>query len=109
MDMPTLATQLTQYLDRPVFDKTGLKGNYQVALDLGMEDMMNLMSKNGFGGASGFQGGSDFGGRPNPFGGDAAGSSILISIQQLGLKLDREKASMPMLVIDHLEKTPTEN
>ena len=109
MDMPTLATQLTQYLDRPVFDKTGLKGNYQVALDLGMEDMMNLMSKNGFGGPGGFQGGGDFGGRPNPFGGDAAGSSILISIQQLGLKLDREKAPMPMLVIDHLEKTPTEN
>ena len=112
MDMPALVTQLTQFLDRPVFDKTELKGSYQVALDLGMEDMMNMMSKNGFGGGGPPPGGGNFGGGPNPFaggGGDSAGSSILISIQQLGLKLEPQKAPMPMLMIDHLEKTPVEN
>jgi len=34
---------------------------------------------------------------------------VLLSIQQLGLKLEPEKAPMPMLVIDHLDKTPVEN
>jgi len=30
-------------------------------------------------------------------------------VQQLGLKLDSRKAPVEMIVIDHLEKTPTEN
>jgi uncharacterized protein (TIGR03435 family) len=106
MDMPTLVTQLTQYLDRPVFDETGLKGNYQIGLDLSMEDMMSLMSKNGFAGGGGPPPGrGDFG--PNPFagaGGESSGSSILMSIQRLGLKLDSRKSPMPMLVIDHFGK-----
>jgi uncharacterized protein (TIGR03435 family) len=101
----------TLFMDHPVFDKTGLKGNYQIGLDLSMEDMMNLMSKNGFsGGWGGPPGGVRFG--PNPFAGggaDSTGSSVLLSIQQLGLKLEPQKAPMPMLVIDHLEKTPVEN
>lgn len=43
--MKTLAEDLTQYLDRPVVDKTGLNKNYEVALDVSMEDMRAFMSK----------------------------------------------------------------
>jgi len=31
------------------------------------------------------------------------------SLQRLGLRLEKRKASVEVLVIDHLEKTPTEN
>jgi uncharacterized protein (TIGR03435 family) len=29
--------------------------------------------------------------------------------KQLGLKLEKEKRSLPVLVIDHIDETPTEN
>jgi len=111
--MKTLAEDLGQYLDRPVVDKTGLTGNYQVALDLSMEDMQNFMSKQSFPGGGGPPpGGGDFGGRGNPFAGGGAetsGSSILESVQRLGLKLETQKAPIDVIVVDHLEKAPIEN
>jgi uncharacterized protein (TIGR03435 family) len=32
-----------------------------------------------------------------------------MSLQQMGLKLEAKKAPFPQIVIDHIEKTPTEN
>jgi uncharacterized protein (TIGR03435 family) len=32
-----------------------------------------------------------------------------MSIQQMGLKLEARKAPLALIVIDHLEKSPTEN
>jgi uncharacterized protein (TIGR03435 family) len=117
--MKTLAEDLTQYLDRPVFDKTGLTKRYQVALDVSMEDMMNFMSKQSFPGGGGPPPGGFGGGPGGGFGGGAggaaaagsepAGASILASLQQLGLKLDTQKAPIEAVVVDHLEKTPLEN
>lgn len=126
--MKTLAEDLTQYLDRPVFDKTGLTKHYQVALDVSMEDMRTFMSKQsfpggggpppgGFGGGRGDGPGGGFGGG---FGGgngggaagdtsEPAGASILASLEQLGLKLETQKAPIDVVVVDHLEKTPVEN
>lgn len=121
--MKTLAEDLTNYLDRPVFDKTGLTKHYQVALDVSMEDMMNFMSKQGGFGAGGPPPGGFGPGRGGPGGGfggggvslasggdsEPAGASILASLQQLGLKLDTQKAPIEVIVVDHLEKTPLEN
>jgi uncharacterized protein (TIGR03435 family) len=36
-------------------------------------------------------------------------SSIFAAIQQYGLKLEPRKAPIELLVIDHVEKSPTEN
>jgi len=38
-----------------------------------------------------------------------SGSSALTAVQQLGLKMDARKAPLETIVVDHLEKTPTEN
>ena len=40
---------------------------------------------------------------------DPSGSSIQVSLGKQGLKLLRKNAPLEKLVIDHIEKTPTEN
>ena len=37
------------------------------------------------------------------------GSSVYSSVQALGLKLESKNAPVTKLVVDHAEKTPTEN
>ena len=42
MTMASLAQQLTPMLDRPVVDHTDLKGAFTIALDLSIQDMMQV-------------------------------------------------------------------
>jgi uncharacterized protein (TIGR03435 family) len=94
---------------RQVKDMTGLTENYQVAISFSLEDMMNMARTQGVA-------------VPNPpaeaaaatMPADAAsapgGSSTLLqAVQSMGLKLESRKAVVEQLVIDHIEKTPTEN
>ena len=62
----------------------------------------------GFGGFAGGAGGAVGAGSPRPAS-DPAASSIFQSVQQLGLKLKSGRARVDVIVIDHLEKTPTDN
>jgi uncharacterized protein (TIGR03435 family) len=118
MTMASLANWLTPFLDRPVVDGTGLKGTYQIALDLPYESMMSVIQS--LAGAGGFQGGFPGGGGFGGGFGNAAGApggggasnptaSMLQTVQQLGLKLQPRKAAVETIVIDHLEKNPIEN
>jgi uncharacterized protein (TIGR03435 family) len=108
VDMPAFAAMISRFVDRPVVDQTGLKGNYQVALDLSMADMMRVARANGAavpvpgpGGAPG--GAADAASDP----GD--GGSVFTAVQAMGLKLESHKESVDIYVVDHVEKTPTEN
>jgi uncharacterized protein (TIGR03435 family) len=115
MPMEKMAEMLSGMVDKPVVDMTELKGNYQVSLALSMEDMMVLARKNAA------AAGIDLpmqGPRAAAAGADAAvpsaaasapSSSVFAAVQQLGLKLDPRKAPVETIVIDHLEKAPTEN
>jgi len=40
---------------------------------------------------------------------DTSNTAIFQAVQQLGLKLQARKAPFDTIVLDHLEKTPTEN
>lgn len=103
LSMAQFAQLLTRLVDRPVFDKTDLKGNYQIALSLSMDAMMAIAKSSGINvplpptGATGTA--SD----------PSGSSSIMSAIQQLGLKLDAQKESVEFLVIDNLDKMPTDN
>lgn len=98
--MPALAELLTPYLDRPVVDRTNLKGAYQFT-------SQNHPPESG----AGRKGGgppADPDALPaqssNPF-----GEGLLAAIRKAGLRLESSKAPVEILVIDHLEKVPSAN
>jgi uncharacterized protein (TIGR03435 family) len=108
--LAALVDTLTPMVDRPVLDLTELKGTYQIALDLPLEDMLFLAQKQMA--TLGLpMPGPPPGAGANPA--DAAstpgGSAIFAAMEKLGLKLDSRKAPVETIVVDHLEKTPTEN
>ena len=84
VSMLQLCTALQRVLNTVVWDDTGLKGNYYFALRYAREDA--------------------------PEEADADAPSLLAAIQEnLGLKLEKHKGPVEMLVVDHIEKNPTEN
>ena len=82
-----LTFMLTRRMDRPVLDMTGLKGVYDFTVDTS---------------------GLGFNGQPpaDP----NAGPSIFTAVQDnMGLLLEARKAPIEILVLDHVERIPTEN
>lgn len=85
--MDYLAWLLSVYLDRPIIDRTGLKGTWDFTLSWTPE----------------------LSARPPDATVDGSYPGIFEALQkQLGLKLEPRRAPVEMLVIDHAEK-PTEN
>jgi len=103
--MEQMAEAMARFLDKPVVDMTELKGNYQVVLDVSMQDAMNAARSAGMA-----VGGADLpGAAKEGEASDPGSSSIFTSVQAMGLKLEPRKGPMETIVIDHIEKTPTEN
>jgi uncharacterized protein (TIGR03435 family) len=100
--MEQMADAMARFLDKPIVDMTELKGNYQVALDVSMEDAMKIARAAGFGGAAPDTPKSDEASDPGS-------STIFQSVAAMGLKLEPRKVPLEFIVIDHVEKTPTEN
>jgi uncharacterized protein (TIGR03435 family) len=92
---------------KQVVDMTDLKGNYQVAIDVSLADLMAMMRAQGMnmpgGGGAGAGSGPAVASEPN------GGSTVFESVQKLGLKLEPRKANVTQVVVDHAERTPTEN
>ena len=89
--MENFTSMLTRFAGRPVIDKTGLAGMYDVHLEFTPERFEGR----------GAEPGADL---PAP-----AGPSIFTAVQeQLGLKLESGKGPVETLVVDHVER-PTEN
>ncbi|MDR3698098.1 MAG: TIGR03435 family protein [Candidatus Sulfopaludibacter sp.] len=103
--MRDFAGRLTRQLSRPVTDLTGLKTQYDFILTFSPEGMSGPM-----GPMVPPAGAVPAGG---PIGAPAdteAAPDIFAAVQaQLGLKLEAKKGPVEMIVIDHIEKTATEN
>jgi uncharacterized protein (TIGR03435 family) len=89
MPIPVLAQILTSYLRAPVADLTGLAGKYQATLD--------------FSPAPGPAANASLDGQA--FG----GNDLFTAVKALGLKLERDRVRCPVLVVDHIERTPAVN
>jgi uncharacterized protein (TIGR03435 family) len=106
MDMPKLADTISRFVDRPVIDETGLKGNYQVVLDLSMADMMRVARAAG---AAIPAGPVVAGGAADTASDPGGGGSVFTAVQAMGLKLEPRKEAIDTFVVDRLEKAPTAN
>ncbi len=89
MTMAELASALPGWggigTDRPVVDLTGLKNAYDFHFEIGQAKKGAAAEK------------------------DDPGPTIFDAMAQLGLKLEPRKGSVPIIVIDHVERVPTEN
>jgi uncharacterized protein (TIGR03435 family) len=90
-----LVENLLNFVPRPVMDGTGLKAKYDFTLEFTPETMRRA-------------------GALGPTTVDAPdtqnGLTIFEAVEsQLGLKLEPSKAPVDILVVDHVERTPTEN
>src|SRR5260370_27868505 len=103
LTMPGLAELLTPHVDRPVVDMTNLKGSYYLA-SVNRPSFGSAQSANKTSGTP--DGGGDV---PLPRKEDPYGAGLLIAIEKAGLKLEARKAPVEVIVVDHLEKTPTAN
>jgi uncharacterized protein (TIGR03435 family) len=108
MTMTQFTEVLSRFVDRPVIDMTELKGSYQVELDLTREDLGNVARSAGIMIPPAGLGG-DSGKPPGDAASDPSGGSVFAAVQHLGLKLEPRKAPLDIIVVDHLEKAPTEN
>jgi uncharacterized protein (TIGR03435 family) len=116
MTLENLANMLSGQLDRPLFNKTGLTGKYDFRLEFQPEGQMGMAM--GPAGGGPVQSASQAGPAPAASADGPALSGpnqepappIAAAFQsQLGLKLEAKKAPADMLIIDKIEKTPTEN
>ncbi len=87
----TLVGVITRFTSRPVVDETGIDGLYDFSLTFAPE------TDAGF--PRGFQGTGA--GDPAP--------SLSEALKKYGLRIETRKASIDMLVVTHIERTPTEN
>jgi len=106
-----LATLLTELVNRQVVDMTETKSSYQISVDIAFEDNIDdaqaqakaQAQAQGRGGAAPGQA-STPAGSANPM-----GSAVVAAVQKIGLRLDSRKLPTEMIIVDHLEKTPSEN
>jgi len=109
-----MVTQLFEQIGgtggRQVVDMTGIQGNYDASIDLSLAELIAMARAAGAdlpvaapGGAGGR--GNNPAVAPDPGG----GTSLADAVQAMGLRLESRKAMVEQLIVDHIEKTPTEN
>lgn len=103
MTMERFASLVTRFLDRPVIDFTGLKGAYDLTLDIAPEDHTAMMIR-----AAVSQGVQL---PPQALQAMNLGSlnPLKPGMEKAGFRLDARNAPLDFLVIDSISKTPTEN
>jgi uncharacterized protein (TIGR03435 family) len=88
---------------RPVIDMTELTGNYDMAVDFSLDDLMSSLRDSGIDIPGGPRGNGDGASDPN---GDTTVSDALA---KLGLKMTPTNAPIEQLVVDQVEKMATDN
>jgi uncharacterized protein (TIGR03435 family) len=91
---------------------TGIQGNYDASVDLSLVELIAMARAAGADIPAGA-------GAPRPAGGPGdvptaadpggSGTSLQDAVEAMGLKLESRKAMVDQLIVDHIEKTPTEN
>jgi uncharacterized protein (TIGR03435 family) len=109
-DMITqLFAQLGGTGGKQVMDMTGIAGNYDATVELSLAEIIAMARAAGAdipAGVGAPAGGNATGAAADP---GAGGTSLTDAVQAMGLKLESRKATVDQLIVDRIEKTPTEN
>jgi uncharacterized protein (TIGR03435 family) len=85
VNMRAFAEFLSERVGRPVRDRTGLNGSFAITLDWAVDDAPGANE-------------------------NEAGPSLFTALQeQLGLKLDSTKGPVETIVVDHADRSPSDN
>jgi len=103
LPMSSFTEVLARFEDRPVVNMTELQGSYDFDLEFTPEDYLAMLIR------SAISAGVTLPPEALRALSGSSGDSLLNALQRLGLKLETRKAPLEVLVIDRIDKTPTEN
>jgi uncharacterized protein (TIGR03435 family) len=103
LTMARTADVLGRFVDRPIVDMTNLTGIYDLELSLSEEDYRGMLIR------SAITAGVSLPPQAERLAMSDIGESLASALQALGLKLEPRKAPLDVLVVDRIEKSPTEN
>jgi uncharacterized protein (TIGR03435 family) len=103
LTMATVAEMLTRFLDRPVVDRTSLKGGYDLKLELTQADAIAMMVR------SAVTAGVVLPPQALALLDSGSAYSLSSSLKKAGLTLEATRMPLDVVVVDEMQKTPTEN
>jgi len=103
LSMATLADMLTRFLDRPVVDKTNIKGAFDLSLELTPEDRLAMLIR------SAVSAGVVLPPQALAVLDTASGDSLSNSLKKVGLTLEGKRLPLDVLIVDQIQKTPSDN
>ncbi len=101
--IPKFIDSLANQLDRPVFDMTGLTGTYDITLEFAQDPAIMQARMAAMGMAAPPPGSAP------PTDAEPAATIFTALPEQLGLRLEARKGPVDLVIVDSIEKTPTEN
>ena len=101
--MNLLAQQLERYVDRPIVDRTGDTGVYDLSVTVNDEDARTMMIR------AAVNSGVVLPPQALQLLDTGSIASLQDALQQFGLKLDQRREKLDVLVVDSASKTPTDN
>jgi uncharacterized protein (TIGR03435 family) len=101
--MAAFVDTLARFMDRPVVDMTELKATYDFSFELTPEDFRAMQIQ------SAITAGFTLPPEVRKYAENASNDSLHTALAALGLKLEARKAPIAVLVVDKMDKSPTEN
>jgi uncharacterized protein (TIGR03435 family) len=94
---------------RQIVDMTGIQGNYDASLEISLAEIIAMARSAGVDVQVPAQSNAGTPGNAPAASDPGGGTSITDAVQSMGLKLESRKAMVDQFIVDHVEKTPTEN
>lgn len=103
LTMVNLADSLARFESDPVVDMTGLDGHYDFVLQFTADDYRAMLIR------SAISAGVQLPPEAIRYAESVSGDSLGAALDTLGLKLEKRKAPIDMIIVDKASKTPTAN
>jgi uncharacterized protein (TIGR03435 family) len=103
MTMAELVKQLELTFSQPVIDNTGLKGIYQFTVELPRSSVENQLTEAMERARARLTGAASPGSSAPP------GAPSVKFVEAIGLKLEKKRVPVEVVVLDKIARTPTEN